>query len=99
MRNVWSSANDPVFFLHHAQVDHVWAIWQNLSDANFHAYGGPVYPNGTGVSTLDSLLYMAPYVTPDRPVRDVMDTVNKDGTGFLCYVYEDNPSQKIPVSS
>ncbi|MBW4684084.1 MAG: tyrosinase family protein [Komarekiella atlantica HA4396-MV6] len=39
MTNVPSSPNDPVFFLHHANVDRLWAEWQN----NGHA-GRAFYP-------------------------------------------------------
>ena len=37
--------------------------------------------------TLDSPMWMG-FSAPDRPVRDVMDTMNRDGKGFLCYKYE-----------
>lgn len=67
-----------------------------MSEANFNAYEGPIFANGTGVSTLDSPVYMTPFIAPDKPVRQLMDTQNKNGEGFLCYVYEDNPDQKPP---
>jgi tyrosinase len=35
MANVYSSINDPLFFMHHAQLDHVWWTWQNLKPKNF----------------------------------------------------------------
>ena len=28
MYNTWSSINDPIFFMHHANVDRMWALWQ-----------------------------------------------------------------------
>ncbi|KAL2016187.1 hypothetical protein VTK56DRAFT_4076 [Thermocarpiscus australiensis] len=28
--DAFASAGDPAFWLHHAQVDRMWAIWQNL---------------------------------------------------------------------
>ncbi|KAF2435605.1 Di-copper centre-containing protein [Tothia fuscella] len=97
MINLWSSANDPMFFMHHAQVDHMWSMWQGMSEANAKAFNGPISPNGTGLSTLDSPLYMTPFLAPDLPVKAVMDTENKDGSGILCYKYEDNPAEKIPA--
>jgi tyrosinase len=30
MSNLFSGPNDPMFFVHHGQVDRVWAIWQGL---------------------------------------------------------------------
>ena len=29
--NAFASASDPAFYLHYAQVDRVWALWQNLN--------------------------------------------------------------------
>ncbi|KAG8732279.1 hypothetical protein FRC11_014696, partial [Ceratobasidium sp. 423] len=34
------SPNDPLFFLHHANLDRIWAKWQDQSTANAAAYGG-----------------------------------------------------------
>jgi tyrosinase len=90
MANVWSSINDPLFFMHHAMIDYVWWTWQNIAPENVYAIGGPIYPNGTGITTLDYTVSMAPYVAPDVPVRKVMDSVNKNGEGILCFVYEGN---------
>ena len=88
MINVWSSINDPLFYMHHAQIDHVWWTWQNLQPQNLWAIGGPIYPNGTGTTTLDSPIYMSPYTAPDVKIRNVMDSLNRNGEGVLCYVYE-----------
>lgn len=30
MGDTWSSAGDPSFYFHHAQVDRIWSIWQSL---------------------------------------------------------------------
>jgi tyrosinase len=35
--DTWASPGDPIFFLHHAQLDRVWSIWQNL-DPNRRTY-------------------------------------------------------------
>ena len=32
--DAYASAGDPAFYLHHAQVDRVWTIWQNLNARN-----------------------------------------------------------------
>ena len=29
LADVFAGVNDPVFFLHHAQIDRLWALWQN----------------------------------------------------------------------
>jgi tyrosinase len=45
-----ANPNDPVFFLHHAQVDRLWAAWQEANLANGDAgrmvdHGNPGYPD------------------------------------------------------
>ena len=40
--------NDPIFFLHHANIDRLWAMWQdnNRADAETDVdYGNPEYPD------------------------------------------------------
>ena len=32
--DTYASAGDPAFYLHHAQVDRVWTIWQNMNPQN-----------------------------------------------------------------
>ncbi|KAG9096969.1 hypothetical protein FS749_007375, partial [Ceratobasidium sp. UAMH 11750] len=51
--STWTS-NDPLFFLHHANIDRIWYLWQSKSKANAVAFAGgsistytdPSYPNG-----------------------------------------------------
>jgi tyrosinase len=62
MLNVWSSINDPLFFMHHAHIDHVWWLWQTQSSQNVNAFGGPIYANGTGTATLDTTISLAPFI-------------------------------------
>ena len=76
--------------MHHAQIDHVWSLWQNVRPENARALDGPIYPNGTGQVTMDYPLYMTPFLAPDQPISAVMDTQNKDGQGILCYTYQED---------
>ncbi len=72
-----ASPNDPVFFLHHANIDRIWAEWQDASE--LHTYlpvaDDPVRP---GVS-LGSIMPL--FTTTVRPV-DVLDY------RALGYVYD-----------
>jgi tyrosinase len=88
LQNVWSSINEPLFFLHHTQLDRIWDMWQSLRPQNFMAMGGRTYPNGSGLTHIDDPIEMSPAVGPDLQIRSVMDTQNRDGKGVLCYVYE-----------
>jgi tyrosinase len=76
------SPNDPIFFLHHAQVDRVWWKWQqqNPSARNFD-YSGNLFPP-VGSATLDDYMVFSGFAA-DLKVRDVMTT----NTERLCYKY------------
>lgn len=32
--DLWESPGDPAFYLHHAQIDRIWSIWQSLDPTN-----------------------------------------------------------------
>jgi tyrosinase len=91
MGDPFTSTNDPLFFLHHAGLDRLWAIWQEqdleprLKDVSGGGTGLFSMPGST--LKLDTPIWMG-FSAPDRPVRDVMDTLNRDGKGFLCYKYD-----------
>jgi len=92
IKDIGHSPNDPVFFLHHGQLDRVWAAWQAHDQRNRNAIAGGVvqdpdhfdaHPLGTGTPvTKDTVLYMAG-VGPDAKVKDVLSTTG----GYLCYQY------------
>ncbi|KAH6856124.1 monooxygenase [Chaetomium sp. MPI-CAGE-AT-0009] len=76
-----SSPNDPMFFLHHAQVDRLWWLWQQQDPQNrTFAYGG-LREDGSSAS-LDDILPMAGFA-PQSTVREYMDI----GSASLCYTY------------
>ena len=67
---------DPVFFLHHTQVDRLWWLWQQEDPTNrLNAYGG-------GSARLQDVMPMAD-LAADRLVADFMSTQTAD----LCYTY------------
>lgn len=67
------SPNDPLFWCHHAQIDHIWDIWQ-YKVPNWQDYSGR-NANGRAASANDVL-------TPFREtVRQVFDCY------YLCYYY------------
>ncbi|KAF4853517.1 Tyrosinase-like protein orsC [Colletotrichum siamense] len=78
---------DPAFWVHQAQVDRVYWIWQNLDFANrqgvfgtFSLQDNPKSPNGS----VDDLIDLTPLTTPVK-IKDLMNTV---GGTPLCYMYE-----------
>ncbi|KAH0427228.1 hypothetical protein CcaCcLH18_09785 [Colletotrichum camelliae] len=76
---------DPAFWVHQAQVDRVYWIWQNLDFANrqgvfgtFSLQDNPKSPNGS----VDDLIDLTPLTTPVK-IKDLMNTV----AGMpLCYI-------------
>ncbi|CAJ2507926.1 Uu.00g091120.m01.CDS01 [Anthostomella pinea] len=95
--DIYSSPGDPLFFMHHANMDRLWHKWQHLDwDTRQSDIGGPdtqfAYPFdffGTNPSYANvTLNYKMTYHNlvpgPFVKVRDVMET-QKHG---LCYTYE-----------
>ena len=80
-----ASPNDPVFFLHHANIDRIWAQWQDAT--GLHAYL-PVdeQPNRPGVS----LHFVMPLLPASVTPADVLDY------RALGYVYD--TSAPAPVA-
>jgi tyrosinase len=66
------SSNDPVFFLHHAAIDCIWARWQQTSQAHTEYY--------TGQTDIDAIMPVSMY-TP----RQVLDLTNQPGGVHVVY--------------
>ncbi|KAK4622203.1 Tyrosinase ustQ [Fulvia fulva] len=79
----FSAPYDPLFFLHHTQLDRLWWLWQQRSPERFlWAYGGHKSRHTMGLASLeDDLEYRG--LADDVKVKDVMNTE----TGVLCYRY------------
>ncbi|KAJ4347254.1 uncharacterized protein N0V89_011194 [Didymosphaeria variabile] len=74
---------DPVFFLHHVNIDRLWALWQTSATGGDIAYGGPRHDTaGASAATVDDVLNIG-NLLPSVPVSAVIHTSN----GFLCYQY------------
>ncbi|KAK2754555.1 hypothetical protein FQN54_006956 [Arachnomyces sp. PD_36] len=80
------SPGDPIFYLHHAQIDRVWWIWQMQDPENReYAISGTrtlmnIPPSANG--TLDDLLEVG-VLAEARTMRELMSTID----GPLCYAY------------
>ena len=101
--DTYSSPSDPVFFMHHANVDRIWHDWQITDRKNrLYQLSYPAYPitpllnpdpaldkNITG--GLDYPVSVGK-LGPDVVINDLMDTK----AGFLCYEYA-RSSKRKPV--
>jgi tyrosinase len=80
------SPGDPVFYLHHAQIDRVWAIWQNLDPPNRQntIFGTGTFQNipPSANVTMDDYVSVGVLNEPKK-VRELLSTV----AGPFCYVY------------
>ncbi|KAK2025705.1 Di-copper centre-containing protein [Colletotrichum zoysiae] len=76
----FTAPNDPIFYLHHAQLDRVWWLWQMRDKNNrVHDYGGE--GDRGNVSLTDTLPLAG--LDKDLTVADIMDTEG----GEMCYRY------------
>jgi tyrosinase len=78
-----TTLTDPVFYVHHAQLDRMWWRWQQEDHrVRSTEYEGKHMFNSTGNATIDDMLMFGGFAE-DIPVSKVMDTEG----GFLCYRY------------
>ncbi|KAI0457464.1 hypothetical protein F5B21DRAFT_512730 [Xylaria acuta] len=78
---------EPVFYLHHGQIDRMYFIWQNLDWAKRQTMAGTITmmnqpPSRNG--TLDDVLDISPVGTSFK-YRQLLDTV---GGSPFCFVYQ-----------
>ena len=87
-RDVFTSSGDPAFYLHHANIDRVWWIWQMLSPQDrVNAIAGTrTFLNSppSEEATLDDFVDYGAAAGPPRQLRELMST--QSNTPF-CYVY------------
>lgn len=87
--------------MHHTLLDYIWTLWQEADNSRLADIGGARTTDGSGpvsadqveTTTLDTPVWMG-FMNDDVAVREVMDTLNRDNQGVLCYKYEDSPSLK-----
>jgi tyrosinase len=94
MTNPWTSTNDPLFWMHHTELDRLWANWQGSNATRLNDLAAPVgmsfraaMDNAAPRTNKDSMVWMGQF-PPSLPIGKVADTLNRDGQGVLCYRYE-----------
>jgi tyrosinase len=92
MENLFSSTGDPLFWIHHGGIDRLWYTWQKKNASNFHdvvasteAYGKVA--GSKKLTSLNSEISMG-VQWPSILFKAVIDPLNRDGTGILCYEYD-----------
>lgn len=89
-RNCLCNYVDPIFYLHHANLDRVWWSWQKLNlSARLTDIGGPIhimdYGNTAGGNVTLSFPLSVGVNAPNVTIADVMDIHG----GTLCYDYDE----------
>jgi Common central domain of tyrosinase len=97
-----SSPNDPVFFLHHCNIDRLWGMWQSLHPGQNYPVAVPRV-NGPGSRPEGLNDPMPPWNTLEETVRpiDVLDhTSITVGDQTLGYTYDtDPPDASVDLSA
>ncbi|KAJ3277346.1 hypothetical protein HK104_003374, partial [Borealophlyctis nickersoniae] len=86
MSNPQTSTNDPIFFLHHNNIDRWWRRWQSTHPQVALTYSGNTIPSSSNndARPTDLLLYFGLWA--DTPVSEALN--NRGGMGgALCYNY------------
>ncbi|CAE7233157.1 unnamed protein product [Rhizoctonia solani] len=92
-RTATFSTNDPVFHLHHGNIDRLWWLWQEKSDKNKYAYRGGAtqnvssldrYPNGQPPWLSKSTRLPTAGMWDTYTIGETLDTRSWP----FCYVYE-----------
>jgi len=80
---IFTAPSDPVFFLHHTQLDRIWWKWQQIEPSTrFGMYKGKAAHGSKYEATLSDIIPMGG-LAPDIKVSDILNTVS----GMLCYRY------------
>lgn len=104
-----TSPNDPIFWLHHSQVDRIWAMWQvdHPGPANYnplasggqgHRLNDAMWPwdGGASQTTWTSIVPLLPTFA-DTDVRSPADVIDHHALGY-CYDTEENcPCEDQPI--
>lgn len=85
--DLYASPGDPLFYFHHAQVDHVWTIWQgqdlagrtNLVSGTLTLMNSPPSANGTLETPMD-----LGFNGGTKTIGELVSTID----GPFCYIYD-----------
>jgi tyrosinase len=84
MEPLETSPNDPIFFLHHANVDRIWALWEQRHGSTYTpGSGGPA-----GSNRDDPLLPFQQYADDPRMKAHGLTSGSMLDTSSLSYAYE-----------
>lgn len=86
----FSAPFEPLFWLHHSQLDRIWWLWQQEKERRTAEYRGHKFRHSIEMASLDDDIEMGGTIGPNVVVRDVMRTnggCNSGDSQVLCYQY------------
>ncbi|EGF80521.1 hypothetical protein BATDEDRAFT_88732 [Batrachochytrium dendrobatidis JAM81] len=94
MADVSLSANDPIFMLHHCNVDRLWWMWQQYNPNTALTYSGTL-SNGS-IASVTQIMDMFNLLNVTWTVEDVLNSTKGSP---LCYVYSNSIAGGVDVQS
>ncbi|RPA75967.1 Di-copper centre-containing protein [Ascobolus immersus RN42] len=80
-----NSPGDPIFYLHHANVDRLWALWQEQDPSRILSVGGPISPFDYEGDQIDLNFHInLAELGPSRPLYELQYTRGP----MMCYRYD-----------
>ncbi|KAJ2996109.1 hypothetical protein HDV02_000162 [Globomyces sp. JEL0801] len=97
MANPITAVNDPVFFLHHSNIDRLWWKWQKRNPMVANTYSGSLVSGGidNGANLNNSMRFYG--LDDDYLVKDVLDTTD-NSLLYLCYDYSNSVTSTVEPS-
>lgn len=97
MGAVESAPNDPVFYLHHRNIDRLWWVWQQQNPQLAVTYNGNRFTGQEGANDARSSDIMRMFgIAPDIPVQQVLNSRSGAAEGRICFTYSNSV---IPVNA
>ncbi|KAJ0164478.1 Tyrosinase [Colletotrichum tanaceti] len=78
-----TAPNEPLFFLHHANVDRIWAKWQGRNNTRLNDYSGFQDTGRKIPAAITDVMVTMELLNTTITVKDYMDTQ----AGPMCYTY------------
>jgi len=82
--DIYSSSSEPLFFLHHSQIDRLWTKWQSQNPSRLTEITGPILPFTSGPMVTLATILNLDVLSKNLTIADVMNTMG----GALCYTYQ-----------
>ena len=93
MSDPGTAALDPVFYLHHANIDRMWAIWNQSKKTNPTDYTNPTDPIWLdGPRSVGDREFLMPNKPSDITTKWIYTSNDVTDLGSMNYTYEDLPA-------